>query len=67
MIEPVPGEVVISGSLAGAIVASQVVQLGFEASLLRKTTHLETRLEYGVDGDDDDDDDEQESPDGKDS
>lgn len=46
MFPEVPLQVVISGSLAGAFVASQVVQLGFEASLLKKTTELETRLDY---------------------
>lgn len=48
-----PIELAISGSLAGAIFAAQVAQLGFEATLLRKTTRLETRMDYEIEREDD--------------
>lgn len=45
MFEFVPASVTLTGGTAGALVAAQVVQLGFEAKLLRDVTRLKTRQE----------------------
>lgn len=42
----VPASVTVSGGVAGALVAAQVAQLGFEARLLIDVTKLKTRLNY---------------------
>lgn len=51
-LEAIPTQVTISGGTAGALVAAQVAQLGFEARLLSKTTRLETVLAERADDDD---------------
>lgn len=43
MFDGLPVSVTISGGTAGALVAAQVVQLGFEAKLLRDVTVLKTK------------------------
>jgi len=54
VLDVLPASVTISGGTAGALVAAQVAQLGFEARLLSKTTRLETVLDER-EGDDDGD------------
>lgn len=49
MIDIIPAQVTVSGSVAAAVIASQVVQLGFEATLLRNQARLEARMNYGTD------------------
>lgn len=46
MIDFLPMTVTVSGSVAGALVAAQVAQLGFEARLLSDVSTLKTRLDY---------------------
>lgn len=43
MLEQIPTSVTISGGTAGALIGAQVVQLGFEAKMLRDVTRLKTR------------------------
>lgn len=49
MLEVFPLNITITGGTAGALVGAQVVQLGFEAKLLRDVTRLKTRKEMEAD------------------
>lgn len=41
-----PIQISVSASLGGAILGAQIVQIGFEASMLRQTVKNTTRLNY---------------------